>query len=232
MIDISTPRGRIISAAMRLAAERPWGEVVLRDIAEAGSTPLDQLRKEFATKGAIVRAFIRGIDDEVLAKAPRKDAAETPRDVLFEVVMARLDALTPYKAAVRSIAKAGPSGLADIAAILKSQAWMLHAAGIATEGPVGLAKVGGLASTYGAVMRTWLDDDDPGHARTMAQLDRRLRSGERSLQTLSDIKHGACRIACFFVPGRRGKKTETAGASSTGMPPVSPTAPSVGGAGI
>jgi hypothetical protein len=29
------------------------------------------------------------------------------------------------------------------------------------------------------VTRVWLEDDDPGHARTMAELDKRLRRAER-----------------------------------------------------
>ena len=226
MIDVSTPRGRVVAAALRLAAERPWREVTLRDIGEAAGLPLDQLRKEFETRSGVLRAFIRSIDDEVLAKAPKKEAGETPRDALFEVVMARLDALAPYKAAILSILKSGPAGPADLAAVLKSQAWMLQAAGVATHGPLGAAKVAGLASTYAAVLRTWLDDDDPGHARTMAVLDRRLRSGERSLQTLEDIRSGACRIACMF---RRGKRDKAADVPASPPPAAEP---STGGAGI
>ena len=63
---------------------------------------------------------------------------------------------------------------------------MLHAAGIGTDGVEGGLKVAGLASVYASVFRTWLDDDDPGLARTMAALDRRLRRGERTYARIED----------------------------------------------
>jgi hypothetical protein len=37
-------------------------------------------------------------------------------------------------------------------------------------------------------METWLDDDDPVLARTMARLDRELRRGERVLERAEDFR--------------------------------------------
>ena len=37
------------------------------------------------------------------------------------------------------------------------------------------------------MFRVWLEDDDPGHARTMAALDRRLRRGERTLRNAEQV---------------------------------------------
>jgi hypothetical protein len=37
----------------------------------------------------------------------------------------------------------------------------------------------GLALLFASVLRTWVDDDDPGLARTMAALDRALARGQR-----------------------------------------------------
>jgi len=34
MIDLSTPKGRIVEAAMRLAATKPWREVTMAEIAQ------------------------------------------------------------------------------------------------------------------------------------------------------------------------------------------------------
>jgi hypothetical protein len=45
-------------------------------------------------------------------------------------------------------------------------------------------------------MRVWLDDDDPGLARTMAELDKRLRQAERTairLNRLTNIFGGGSR---------------------------------------
>jgi hypothetical protein len=51
-------------------------------------------------------------------------------------------------------------------------------------------------------LRVWLDDEDPGLARTMATLDRELASGERMLNFLGDI----CRLVPRFGPGRRARR--------------------------
>lgn len=195
MLDQSTLKGRIIAATLRLAAERPWDDVLMKDIADAAAIDLAALRKEFPSKGAILGAFMRAVDDAVLSSAPKFTGAESPRDRLFDVVMARLDVLTPYKAALRHIAAARPLELELARRAMASQAWMLHAAGIRTDGLLGTSRVTGLASVYASVLQTWLHDDDPGSARTMAALDRRLKRGEQSMRTLSDVADGFDRVA-------------------------------------
>jgi len=217
MLEQSTAKGRIIAAAMRLAAERPWREVSLLDVAAGAHVSLAELRREVGGKGAILAAFVRAIDDEVLAAPVETVSGAAPRDALFEVVMARLDALAPYKSALRSIlAESGADPLL-LPSLVESQAWMLNAAGIAADGVLGPVKVLGLASVYSGVLKTWLDDDDPGLARTMATLDRRLRRGERGMQTLDEMARSARRLAGIFLGsgGTREAKPE---------PPPSPRA--------
>ena len=187
MLDQSTNKGRIIAATMRLAAERPWDDVLMKDIAEAAAIDLAALRREFPSKTAILSAFSRAVDDAVLSSAPKFTGSENARDRIFDVVMARLDVLVPYKEALRNIAAARPFDMELVRRTMASQAWMLHAAGVRTDGVLGTSRVTGLASVYASVMQTWLDDADPGSARTMAALDRRLKRGEQSMRMLTDI---------------------------------------------
>ena len=60
---------------------------------------------------------------------------------------------------------------------VRSQTWMLTAAGIDAAGPRGMMRAQGLALLFASVLRTWVDDDDPGLARTLAALDRALARG-------------------------------------------------------
>lgn len=210
MIDQSTLRGRIIAAALKLAEDRPWKEVKLLDIAEASGVTLVDLKHEFSSKTEILSAFTRAVDDEVLRRAPKREVGASPRDALFEILMTRFDVLGPYKRALRSIA--GEPRLPDpafVCTIFASQHWMLQAAGIDTSGVSGRMKVGGLAGVYASVMRTWLEDDDPGLARTMAALDRRLRRGERTLSNLEEVS------SCF-----RRMANVLAGCARTGRHPA------------
>ncbi len=211
MIDETTDKGRIIAAAMRLAAEKPWGDITLLDIAEAAGQRLVDLKVHFASKGAILSAFARAIDDDMLRRVPSRTEGQAARDAVFEVVMSRFDALAPYKRALRSIMRPGgaPPDPAMLRSFLASQHWMLQASGIDTGGPGGLARVAGLGSVYASVFRTWLDDEDPGHSRTMAALDRRLRSGERTLRVVDDALGFAGRVVGLVTSCGRGRRPRT-----------------------
>lgn len=194
MIATDTAKGRIVDAALKLAADRPWRDIALIDIAEAAGMTLGELRPHIRCKADVVRAFMNAIDEEVLRKAARRPVGSAPRDALFEVLMSRLDALQPHKAAVRSILRDTDPDPSVLKSMMASQHWMLQAAGIDTAGARGAVRTLGLASVYASVFHTWLDDDDPGLARTMAALDRRLRRGEQNLQVLE----GVCGFASRF----------------------------------
>jgi AcrR family transcriptional regulator len=219
MLDQHTVRDRIVAAALKLAAERPWSDITLLNIAQEAGLTLADLRQEFATKNEILIAFARGIDDQVLRNAPTHNGgAVASRDAIFDIVMSRFDALAPYKPALRTIAQSTMFEPGLFMNLLTSQHWMLQAAGFATDGLVGGLRVAGLASVYTSVFRTWLEDDDPGQARTMAALDRRLRRGERILAPLEDISFLVGRIA-GAVTGRAKPAAATGGDS--GAPPAS-----------
>jgi AcrR family transcriptional regulator len=184
MLDLMTINGRIVAAALRLAGERPWGGIALVDIGDSAGVSLVDLRTAFNSKGEILAAFTRAVDDEVVARAPKPTQDQSSRDAIFEVVMSRFDILAPYKTALKSIAAAWPADPALLRAVLLSQAWMLRAAGVSPDGLDGQLRAGGLAALYVSVFGTWLEDDDPGLAKTMAVLDRRLRRGERTLRSI------------------------------------------------
>jgi ubiquinone biosynthesis protein COQ9 len=225
MLDTTTPRGAIIAAALRLAAERSWAQVTLADIADAAGASLVGLKKEFASKGEILAAFTAAVDDAMLNKAPRRTSEQPARDALFEVIMCRFDVLAPYKTALRSIAGSVPEPVL-VGPMLASQRWMLEAAGVGAGGLEGGIKVAGLATVYASVFRTWLADDDPGHARTMAALDRRLRRGERTLMRIDTICSALTRLASAASP--RASAARPRGQDDDGGQPAQPSAPTPG----
>jgi len=196
MLDQTTPKGRILAAALTCAASKSWADVTLSDIAEAANVPLADFRGEgeLASKTDILAALLRAVDDEVLKRAAKRGEGQEKRDALFDIVMTRFDVLAPHKAALKSIHDSGPADFALAGPFLSSQHWMLQAAGIATDGTTGALRVAGLGVTYASVFRTWLEDDDPGLARTMAALDRRLRRGERTLGGIEQIHTAVSRF--------------------------------------
>jgi AcrR family transcriptional regulator len=221
MLDPSTPKGRIIAAALECAAAKPWADVTLLDIAEAAKLPLTAVRDAFAGKADILAAFLRVIDDEVLKRIPKAGEGQDRRDDLFDVDMTRYDVLAPYKADLKTIQASGPSDATLARPYLASQHWMLQGAGIGTDGASGALRVAGLGMIYASVFAVWLADDDPGLARTMAALDRRLRRGERTLRGVELIGTALYRLASegpgFIRSSLRGRsKPEPAAGTDAG----------------
>ncbi len=222
MLEGGTNRERIVSAALRISEQRGWRDLSLGEIAAEAGVPLVELRKEFQSKAQILAAFSRALDIAVIEKfpAPGPDVA---RDRLFDVLVTRFELMQPYKAAIRRIREdLGSSfgeALAQMRPALKSQYWMLAAAGISGEGGTGMLRIQGLLGIYGRVFAIWLDDDDPGMARTMAALDRRLRRGESIMRGIERFRDGC---ASFRRSLRGAKKAERdeAPAAEPNAPPA------------
>src|SRR5579884_2424480 len=142
----------------------------------------------------------------VLAGEDAELAEESPRERLFDVLMRRLEALAPYKEAVRSLmlsARRHPSlALALNAMAVRSQRWMLEAAGIGASGPRGALRAQAAAVLFARVLAVWVDDEDPALDRTMAALDRALTGAERLAGLLDDL----CAIPAFLLRGPRRRR--------------------------
>jgi AcrR family transcriptional regulator len=210
-----TPRERIIEALMELLAEQPIERIGLADIASRADVSLAELRGEFASPLAIFAAHVKALDRHVLGGIDPDMAEESPRERLFDVLMRRLDLLSPHREAVRSLLHSArrnpPLALALNAMAVRSQQWMLTAAGITASGPKGMVRAQGLALLFANVLRSWVDDDDD-QTRTLAALDRELARGQRFAGLLDDlcrIPQAACnlrqRMRSAGRGGRRGR---------------------------
>ena len=155
----------IIDTTMELIAGRGWREVALGDIATAAGLSLAQLYALFPSKVAVLDAFERRVNEQTLTGGAD---GETIRDRLFELVMRRLDALAPYKQAVRALVRDLPRDPAAALCMgprfLNAMRWMAEAAGVETGGIAGLLRVKGFTAVYLATLRAWLGDefDGPG----------------------------------------------------------------------
>ena len=205
-----TDRERIIAALMALLAEKRFEEIGFGDLAARADVSLAVLRGEFASKLAILAAHMKELDRKVLAGGEDDMADEPPRERLFDVLMRRIEAMAPYREATRALLRSASCnpGLAFAlnGLAVRSQTWMLTAAGIDAAGPRGAIRAQGMAALFASVLRVWVDDDDEGLARTLAALDRALARGQRWAGMLDGL--------CRFVPGRcsprsRRRRNET-----------------------
>jgi AcrR family transcriptional regulator len=199
-------RERIIRAFMQLLSEKPIERIDVAEIAKRASVSLARLREEFDSTLAILAAQMKEIDRAVLEGNDADMAEEPPRDRLFDVLMRRLEALAPYKQSVRSLMRSAMCNpgltLALNALGIRSMRWMLTAAGINTSGTKGALRAQGLAFIFAQVLRVWVHDDDPGLARSMAELDRGLSRGQSWSRLLDDL----CNVIPRPRPRRRRRR--------------------------
>ena len=207
------PRERIIEGFMNLLAEHPIERIGLAEIAERAGVTLAELRGEFGTPLAIFAAHVKELDRQVLADVDPDMEEESPRERLFDVLMHRLELLASHKEAIRSLLRSArrdpPLALALNAMAVRSQQWMLTAAGIGASGPKGMLRSQGLALMFANVLRTWVDDDDD-QTRTLAALDRELARGQRFAGLLDDlcrIPEAACAFRKRMRSARRGRRS-------------------------
>jgi len=209
----TTERDKIVAALLALLADKPFEAIGFADVAARAGVSLAALRQEFSSTLAILAAHIKATDRAVLG-ADMSDMAEEPeRERLFDVLMRRLEVLAPHREAVRSLLRSArrdpPLAVALNGLAVRSQQWMLTAAGIGASGPRGVVRAQGLAVLFASLLRTWVRDEDPGLARTMAALDRALARGQRLVGFLDDLCYIPSRICRLRARRRRrGEDTE------------------------
>ena len=190
------PAARLIDAALQVAALQGWADTSMADIAETAEVSLTEARQAFASKAALLAAFIGRIDDIVLAGTDPEIAAEPVRDRLFDVIMRRFEALAPYKEGLRAILRDLPRDPELLICVVtgphrRSLQWMLEAARIDPWGPLQPLQLKGLGLIYAAALRAWLRDDSDEQSKAMATLDRALDRADRVARFLNPMSRGA-----------------------------------------
>ena len=192
---------RLIEAALRLIAQQGWRRLSMAAIAAEAGLPIVSAYRNLPSRSALLCTFFRHIDEAVLSVPLDAGPDERPRDRVFDLLMRRFEALQPYRGAVEVLGRELPTdpaaALVTTAGLLRSIAWMLEAAGVATHGFGGAVAVKLTAAAYIASLRVWVRDDTPDLAPTMAALDRRLRGIEAWLGAArrTPPRHGAARPA-------------------------------------
>jgi AcrR family transcriptional regulator len=177
-------RNQIIDATLALAAERPFSEIGLGEIAARAGVGLDTLRSAFRMRIEIVSAFVERVDRAAFA-ATGETTEESSRERVFDVLMRRFDALAPYRTGARSIVAAARTDLMLALALngmgVRSMGWMLEAADAGRTGLRGALRAQGLALIWARAFGVWLEGEAPDLDKTMAALDRGLTQGEQAV---------------------------------------------------
>ncbi|MEO0496728.1 MAG: TetR/AcrR family transcriptional regulator [Pseudomonadota bacterium] len=197
----------LVDALFSALTSKSWHEIHLADLAASAKVGLTDLRSIAGSKTDIMTIFAEKVDEEVLEAVDEDLADEPARERLFDVLMARFDALADKKPGLKQLmtdVRRDPLLALELNRIaVRSQSWMLIGAGINPDGLMGAARVQGAVLAFSHVMRTWLKDDDEGLAATMAELDKTLRRGEEQLSRLDRA------LGLFQPRKRRSERSDT-----------------------
>ena len=182
--DTQTVKTTVIQSALSLAADAPWADVTMHDIAVHAGIPLADIMMVFDDKTDVVAAFGKSLDAQVAeAMNGQVMADDAPKDRLFDVLMARFDILNEHRGAVISMLNGLTSDPKQMAVSLpwvcKSMTWMMELAEVPTNGWAGSLQIMGLSAVYLKTLRTWIGDESEDMAATMAELDKNLSHAEK-----------------------------------------------------
>lgn len=184
-------RQTIITTALHLAARDGWAQVSFESIAAEADIALTTIRAHFRDRYDILRAYEESIDERVLSSVGTISADDNPREILFDMVMERFDALNEQRDGMIAILDAGKCDPKLVAQTMphlgQSMATMLEAIQIETSGPKGIAHILGLTGVYLLTLKTWREDESADMSKTMAALDRNLGRAEKLGATLGLI---------------------------------------------
>src|ERR1700683_4306089 len=88
------PQARVVDAALSLAASRGWRRASLAGVAAESPPPPPPPPAFYRGKPMILAACLRHFDQAAL-DGPKPGPKDKPRELLFEVLMRRFDALKP-----------------------------------------------------------------------------------------------------------------------------------------
>ncbi|MFI4935604.1 MAG: TetR family transcriptional regulator [Caulobacterales bacterium] len=158
---------KAVDAALALAAERPWREVSLRDIAERAETPFGDLYEAAPSKTLLAFRLSQRLDKAALATAATP--SDDPHDRLFDATMARIEAMEAERPALLSMARdENPVALAAHFPVTARA--ILEAAGVSATPPRLIA----MTAVWARTVQVWRDDEGALN-RTMAEIDKRLK---------------------------------------------------------
>jgi AcrR family transcriptional regulator len=169
----------LLVLAFEEIAERGWSGFGLAALAGRAGVPLAEIHRQLPGRRAVLRLLSRRIDEAMLRFEPAELEGLPPRDRAFELIMRRLDAMAPFRAGLRRLAR---EGLCDPAMMLltacridRSMAWLQEAADLRTSGLRASLGRRALGAVYLQTLRVWFRDEAVDLAKTMAELDKQLR---------------------------------------------------------
>ena len=166
-MSLDPPLDKAAEALLRLASERPWPQISLRDIALEAGVDLADLYARAPSKAVLLGLISLDFDRAALATAATP--SEDVHDRLFEATMARIEAMEPHREPLTAIARS-----ANVLILAPHLPFTARAILEAAGDEATPSRVAAMSLVWGRTVQVWRDDEGALN-RTMAEIDKRLR---------------------------------------------------------
>ena len=178
-----------LKACLDYIESHNWKDFSFEKVARHTGIPLVDFYHSFQDKSAVITALIAHIDARMLESLSPLEGEGSPKEILFEIILTRLEIATPYKKVFQTLFEECLSDPLSSLLIsqkgLGSMQWMLEQAGLNPYGWQGLLRMQGLTILYLYTLKVWFSDSSPDMEKTMAVLDRGLGRVEKLAGALS-----------------------------------------------
>jgi AcrR family transcriptional regulator len=197
-IEASDLARRILETAVGLAEKSSWEAVRLHQVAQTMGIRLDDVRRCFREKDDLIDAWFDQADDAVLKLSDCGKLAQlSPRERLFHLIMAWLDALEAHRQVSRQmiLAKLEPGHLhIQIPAVMRvsrTVQWVREGAGLEDAGTRRAVLETAVTGLYLAAFACWMSEDTSGSPHTRRLLDSLLARAEAIMRICPSITASA-----------------------------------------
>jgi hypothetical protein len=169
----------IAHAALTLLGQKGWSALTAETLAKTAKITPATAHAFLKSPCHTMNKLTAYITHENLGNY-RHDAAASPRDSLFDILMIRFDVLQKYRAGILALSREARTNPKLAAALTNAMSAPIMALLQATQiAPITPLHKLGFAAIYAATLWVWQRDDTTDCARTMAALDGHLRRTEK-----------------------------------------------------
>ena len=182
---------KIIEESFLFIDKIGWKEFSIERFAEENKYKTSEVKKFIGNKNDLLIEFSKMIDEKVELNIDIEEFENSDvKDNIFELIMMRFDAMTPFKGGLKKIINEikSPIILKEISQnILVSMDFYLEFSNAYDHTIFDVIKKKSLFLIYSYCFKAWLNDDSKELSKTMSELDRLLNYAEKFSKKAKDF---------------------------------------------
>jgi AcrR family transcriptional regulator len=188
----TTPEEKFLATALIEIERNGWSTLSLAALARQSKISASALHEFCPDKRALIGLITKRADIALLERTDEPEMDAPARDRAFDAILNWFEGLAPARGALAVIHKENEGSIGTIIDVMpattRSAHWIVDNANLSATGWEGLLVTRGLGLLLAETLGVWIKDDGD-LAKTMAHLDRRLRTMEEWLSTLNRFKN-------------------------------------------